>query len=174
MSEAAENITTEEQDAPETKATEAAPLLDKPLDPKAKAITMSRFGLAAELRNIWMVTCEMGTTVEQILEGSYWANVARLLRAGDEIIVRPDDMSWELVLHVRGSESLFAHVTKKALYDLAPSTEPVPVPSRYKVEFAGAHHKFRVLRDGEPLKDGFETADLARRYAANHQAAVER
>lgn len=171
MAEAAEKLP-EEQDAPDT-GTDAAETPETPFV-KANPITQSRFQLAAEVRNPWMVTCEKGTTVEQILDGGYWANVARMIKPGDEIIVRPDDMAWELVLHVTGSEHLFVHVVKKVLYELRSSTPPVSVPSRYKVEHAGSHHKWRVLRDGDPLKDGFETEDLARRYAKNHQAAVNR
>jgi len=150
------------------------PLLDKPLDIKAKAVNLSRFQLAESARNTWYVNVDMETTPEHCLDGSFWEHVAKMLQPGDNIIVLPDDMSWELCLHVAGQEPLFAHVVKKWLIDLVPATAPVIVPSRYKVQFAGAHHKWRVLRDDKPLKDGFATADLARRYAANHQAAVAR
>ena len=158
--------------AADTQSTDAAKP-DKPFE-KAMALTNARFALAESKMNRWLVSVESKITVEQILDGSFWANVAKSLRPGDEIIVRPDDMAWELVLHVSGQEPLFAHVIKKSYCDLAPSTPAVLVPSRYKIEHAGSHHKWRVLRDGAPLKDGFETESLARRYAANHQAAVER
>ena len=186
MSDAAEKLP-EGQDAPKIEGTDAATqaaqapepeaspkkLLDPPVG-RSKSLTNARFALAETKRNIWLVSVEQGTTVEQILDGSFWSNVARSLRPGDEIIVRPDDMSWELILHVAGQEPLFAHVVKKSYLDLTPSTPPVHVPSRYKVEHAGSHYKWRVLRDGSPLKDGFETAEIARRYAANHQKAVDR
>lgn len=149
-------------------------LLDKPLDIKAKAVNLSRFQLAESARQTWYVNVDMETTPEHCLDGSFWEHVAKMLQPGDNIHVLPDDMSWELVLHVAGQEPLFAHVVEKARYDLTPATAPTIVPSRYKVQFAGAHHKWRVLRDDKPLKDGFATADLARRYAANHQAAVAR
>ncbi len=164
------------EETPEVKEApaEKKSLLDKPLSKKGKAITAARVSLLEQARNTWLVNVDMETTAEQCLDGSYWEHIAKQLRPGDEIHVMPDDMSWELVLHVAGQEPLFAHVVKKAYYDLMPATAPVIVPSRYSVNFAGAHHKWRVLRDGKPLKDGFETADLARRYAANHQQAVER
>jgi hypothetical protein len=135
---------------------------------------MARVQLAEQARNTWYVNVDMDTTPEHCLDGSFWEHVAKIIKPGDNIHVLPDDMSWELVLHVAGQEPLFVHVVKKALYNLIPATAPVIVPSRYKIQFAGAHHKWRVLRDDSPLKDGFATADLARRYAANHQAAVER
>jgi len=170
-----DQISPELETIPEVKEAPAKkPLLDKPLDIKAKAVTVARIGLMEQARNTWLVNVDMDTTPEHCLDGSFWEHVAKMLQPGDNIHVLPDDMSWELVLHVAGQEPLFAHVVKKALYDLVPATAPVIVPSRYKIQFAGAHHKWRVLRDDKPLKDGFATADLARRYAANHQAAVAR
>jgi len=171
-----DEISPELETIPEAKEAPAEknPLLDKPLDIKAKAVNLSRFQLAEAARQVWYVNVDMETTPEHCLDGSFWEHVAKMLQPGDEIIVLPDDMSWELVLHVAGQEPLFAHVVEKSRVDLTPATAPVIVPSRYKVQFAGAHHKWRVLRDDKPLKDGFATADLARRYAANHQAAVAR
>lgn len=170
-----QEISPELETIPEVKEAPAKKqLLDKPLDIRAKAVTVARIGLMEQARNTWLVNVDMDTTPEHCLDGSFWEHVAKMLQPGDNIHVLPDDMSWELVLHVAGQEPLFAHVVKKALYSLVPATAPVIVPSRYKIQFAGAHHKWRVLRDDKPLKDGFATADLARRYAANHQAAVAR
>ncbi len=164
----------EVKDAPATDTVKKNPLLDKPLEKKAKSITAARFGLLEQARNSWLVNVDMDTTPEQCLDGSFWEHVAKLIQPGDNIHVLPDDMSWELVLHVAGQEPLFVHVVQKSFFKLVPATAPTIVPSRYTVQFAGAHHKWRVLRDGNPLKENFATADLARRYAANHQAAVER
>ena len=141
---------------------------------KAKALTMSRFHLKADRLNTWYVESEMGTTVEQVKDETYWANISMHLRAGDEIHVMPDDMSWELVLHVAGAGNQFAHVIEKSLHNLKPATAPVKLPSIYTVEFAGSHHKWRFLRDGKMMRDGFETESLARLAAANHEAAVNR
>ena len=164
----------EVKDAPATDTVEKNPLLDKPLDIRAKAVNVARIGLLEQARNAWLVNVDMDTTPEHCLDGSFWEHVAKMMQPGDNIHVLPDDMSWELVLHVCGQEPLFLHVVQKDFYKLVPATAPVIIPSRYKVQFAGAHHKWRVLRDDKPLKDGFATADLARRYAANHQAAVAR
>jgi len=164
----------EVKDAPATDTVEKNPLLDRPLDPKAKSINVARVSLLEQARNTWLVNVDMNTTPEQCLDGSFWEHVAKLMQPGDNIHILPDDMSWEQVLHVCGQEPLFLHVVQKSFYKLVPATAPTIIPSRYKVQFAGAHHKWRVLRDDKPLKDGFATADLARRYAANHQAAVAR
>jgi hypothetical protein len=157
------------QDEVERRQAEA----DKPVV-KAKALTMSRLGLAAELRNIWRVTVEMGVTPKQVMDEGFWQHVGALLKPGDEIQVLPDDYSWRLDLHVIAADRLYAHVHKLAFYDLTPTTALEKVPSIYKIEFAGAHHQWRVLREGQPLKDGFASRGLASRYAANHEAAVTR
>lgn len=170
MAEAAEK----QEAAPETPVKETpAPLLDKPID-KVPAITADRFGLANEYRNVWKVTCKPETTPEQVMDQGYWANISMSLRPGDRIVVMPDDMAWELHLRVIGAGRLYAHVVKLEMYTLRSATPPEKLPSIYKIEHAGSHHKWRVLREGQPMKDGFETEALARRWAANHEAAVDR
>ncbi len=149
------------------------PLLGKTMV-RAKALTQSRFQLADEVRTVWRVTCEQGTTPEQCLHEGFWANLSRLLKPGDEIQILPDNQTWRMDVHVVGSGHNFAHVVKLSFFDLKPITPFVKLPSIYKVEFAGAHYKWRFLREGKMMQDGFDTEALARRAAANHEAAVQR
>jgi hypothetical protein len=142
--------------------------------PKAPALTMPRFGLAEEHRNIWRVTVPIGTIPEQVMDEAFWSNVSRLLQPGDEIQVLPDNYAWRRDLFVTASGTNWAQVQVLDHYDLSQAEARAGIPSRYKAEFAGAHHKWRVLRDGEPLKDGFASEKLARQWAANHEAAVNR
>ena len=141
---------------------------------KAPALTMSRFGQKVELCNEWKITTPMGVSVEQVMDESYWANVSMHLKTGDIIEVMPDNGAWELSLRVLGSGPMYSHVIKRWFINLEPATPKVKLPSRYKIEHAGAHHKWRFLRDGEMMKDGFETEALAQRAAANHESAVNR
>lgn len=131
-------------------------------------------GLEVEKSNRWRVDAPMGTTPEDCMDESFWQHVAMKLRVGDEIVVMPDNMAWKLILHVVGAGRLYAHVAKQELYELAPLEQAIKLPSIYEVKFQGTHHKWAVIRSGEPLKDGFETEGLARRYAQNHEAAVQR
>lgn len=157
-------------DPEDTQDTEEAPEFEK-----AIPITQARFGLADESSNRWRVDVPMGVTPEQLLKDeSYWRHVSQFLRPGDEITCMPDNMAWKLVLHVCGAGRLWAHVSQQALYSLEALGSKVPLPSIYDVKFQGSHHKWSVLREGKPLKDGFETETLARRYAQNHEAAVQR
>ena len=151
---------------------------DEPVEEKApdslKPVSRARWGLLVEHSNTFRVNCKVDTKPEHCLDPSYWEHISLSLSRGDEIHVMPDDMSWELVLHVQDTGHNWAHVIKKAFYELAPSVGLEQLPGIYKVEWAGSTEKFRVLREGEKLKAGFATEALARRYAANHEAAVRR
>jgi len=160
MSEAAAQLEQPEQDAEQSRT--------------AKPIAESRLGLEVEKSNRWRVDVPMGTTVEDCMGETFWQHVAMKLRPGDEIVCMPDNMAWKLVLHVVGAGRLYAHVVQQELYELAPLEAAIKLPSIYEVKYTGTHHKWAVVRGGKPLKDGFETENLARRYAANHENAVDR
>lgn len=157
-------------DAPEAKK----PLLDKPIDKKTPAITMARFGLAEQVRNIWHATVPVEVTPEQVMDEAYWCNVSMHFKPGDEIIVFPDNMAWRRVLHVIGAGKLWAHVATMSHHDFSKIEAPVKLPSIYKIEYAGTHHQWRVLRKGKELRDGFQTEALANRWAGNHEMSVNR
>jgi hypothetical protein len=150
------------------------PIVDEAPPAKTAALTMPRFGLAEESRNIWYATVEHGTLPAQVLDEAFWSHVARLLQPGDEIIVMADNFAWRKDVQVLACGSIWAQVAELQHYDLTPAKPHEAIPSKYKVEFAGAHHKWRVLREGEPLKDGFASEKLARQWAAQHEAAVNR
>lgn len=141
---------------------------------KAKPITMGRMKLEVEARNPWLFTVPTEVTPEQCMDEGFWQHVSMRLRAGDQMIVVPDNGAWELVLGVIGAGRNYAHVVKKVLYDLKPLEQQIKIPSIYKVDYHGLHHKWRVLREGQMLRDGFETEQQARQHAANHEAAVLR
>ena len=165
----AEQATAEvEQDA----QPEAAETPEKKVE--VPAVPVARFGLEPEFNTIWRVNVTIDTTPKDTLKEGFWRHIARNLRVGDTIRVVPDNWAWEQILHVAGQGKVWAHVVEKELYDLRTTKHEIHVPAIYKVEFAGSHHKWRVLREGVMLRDGFETEALARRYAANHETAVER
>lgn len=160
--------------AKKKKTVEEQPVEETAEIEKAPPLTVPRFGLAEESRNIWRCTVPMGTLPIQVMDETFWANVAMHFQPGDEIHVLPDDYGWRRDLHVVANGTNWAQVVLLHHHDLTPSKAPEVVPSKYKIEFAGAHHKWRVIREGEPLKDGFASKDLAAKWAANHEAAVNR
>ena len=142
---------------------------------KAKPLVNGRMELADQVRTLYCVTVEMGTTVEQIMHEDYWANVGIGLRPGDILEVMPDNMAWELGLRVVGAGNLWAHVVKRYYHKLDTGMKRVKIPSLYSVEFGCTHYKWRVLREGQgELMSGFETEGKARRWAAEHEKALSR
>lgn len=168
----AKSATAEVEESQAVEADDAeAPETDKP---KPASVTLARFGLEAEFNTVWRVNVSMDVKPEDCLDEMFWAHLSNHLRPCDTIRVIPDNMSWELLLHVAGKGRGWAHVIEKERYDLRTTKVEIQLPPIYKVEFAGSHHKWRVLREGNMLRDGFETEGLARRYAANHESAVDR
>jgi hypothetical protein len=147
---------------------------EQPEGSTAKPINEGRIGLEVEKSNRWRADVPMGVTPEDCLDESFWRHVAIRFRPGDEIVCMPDNMAWKLVLHVVGAGRLYAHVVKESLFEMAPLEQAIVLPSIYEIKFLGSHHKWGVIRESKPLKDGFETEALARRYAQNHEAAVLR
>lgn len=150
-------------------AVEAAPEATK-----AEPVTLSRWGLEVEHNTLHRVNVKPEVTPEQCMDEGFWTHISMRFAPGDTIIVRPEHNEWELVLHVINAGTGFAHVLQKHYYNLAPVTELQPVPSLYKIEFAGNVHKWRFLREGKMMRDGFATRELAARAAHNHQMAVDR
>lgn len=135
---------------------------------------MARIGLRVEKRNSWDVDVPVGTMPEQVFDEEIWSHLTVKLRAGDEIHVMPDDSAWEMVLHVQGVGRHYAHVVQKVFYKLGAVERGAALPSIYKIEYAGSTYLWRVIRGDRLLRDGFSSESLARRYAANHEAAVDR
>lgn len=158
--------------APETAADPVALEVVEP--EKATPVSVARFGLQVEHNHVWRVNVPYTVTPEQVMDEGFWCHVSMHLNPGDEIHVFPDNMKWELVLHVVGSGNQYAHVMKKELYEYAPREDALKIPSKYTVDFQGTTHKWRAIREGKVLKSGFETEGLARRYVQNHEAAVNR
>lgn len=141
---------------------------------KAEPITMHRMQAEVEVNTHWRMTVKEGTTPEQCMDEAYWCHVSGRLIPGDTLIVRPDDSSWELILNVVNAGPQFAHVHKKSFCDLVPAEPRAPLASIYKVEHAGPIHKWRFLREGKMMRDGYATEALAQRAAQQHEMAVNR
>lgn len=179
MSKAAQ--ATKDPDAPEATKETKAPDVPEITDEqpvlelvRATPVVMSRMGLEVEHNTTHRINVTEKTTPEQCMDESFYAHVSMRLSIGDTIIVRPDTMEWELVLHVKECGREYAHVIKKALYDLSADRVVRAAASRYSVDFAGTTHKHRALLDGKVLKAGFATKSLAIKACENHQLAVDR
>lgn len=157
---------------PEVEVEPEAPVLE--IVEKAEPITMHRMQAEVEVNTPWRMTVKQGITPEQCMDEAFWCHVTGRLIPNDTLIVQPDDSSWRLVLNVVNCGPNFAQVEKLEFYDLVPSEPRKATASIYKVEFAGPIHKWRFLREGKLMRDGFATEALAQRAASQHQMAVNR
>lgn len=132
-----------------------------------------RMGLAESKRHDWVVDAEFGTTVEQLLEPSYWSHVAVRMVPGDHVEVRAEDFSWVAYLVVHYAERTYAKVVIDRVVKIADSTEIPVVSIKHKVEWKGPHHKFAVIRisDAQMLHSGCKTRGEADDWLRNHEKA---
>lgn len=160
------------KDVPAPEAVEERPELT--VVEKAEPITMHRMAAEVEVNTVWRMTVKSEVTPEQCMDEAFWCHVSMRMIPGDTLIVKPDDSTWKLVLNVINCGPQFAHVEKESFIELAAPGSRAALPSIYTVEHAGPIHKWRFLRDGKNMRDGFATEALARRAAQQHEMAVNR
>jgi len=141
---------------------------------KAEAITMNRMQAEVEVNTHWRMTVKPGITPDQCMDEAFWCHVSGRLIAGDTLNVRPDDSAWQLTLNVISCGPQYAHVQKIGFHELVPAEPREALPSIYKIEYAGPVHKWRFMREGKMMRDGFASEALANRAAQQHQMAVNR
>lgn len=175
------NAKKKEVSAPEPEVTsenstenEEKPEVELEVVAKAEPVTMHRMQLEDEVNTRFRITVKQGITPDQCMDEAFWCHLTTRLIPGDTLIVRPDDSSWQLMLNVVNVGPQFAHVHKIGFHELCPSEPRAPLPSIYSVEHAGPIHKWRFLREGKMMRDGFATEALARRAAQQHEMAVNR
>jgi hypothetical protein len=118
---------------------------------------------------------------DETLKAVYWSHVARNMKAGDKIEALWEDNSLYaeyLVLSIQegGVGAKVANLSKTALVSFDDGVF-VESGDKYKIEFGGNFHKFRIIRvsDGEVIgKDRkFNTELEARNYLHEHRKAMQ-
>lgn len=136
-------------------------------------INPMRVKLAEVDRQDWVATAEMGTTLEQIVEPSYWAHLASRLKPYDHIEVRVDDGIWLAQLLVKEAGRNWAAVLMLQSYKLETADVAQTRSSKYKIDWKGPHLKFCVIRleDGERLQEQMSKRD-AQVWLENYERTV--
>lgn len=137
---------------------------------RVASIIPSRFKVAEYQRTVYVVNPEIGTTVNDMLRPEYWAHVGHQMKPYDRIEVRAEDGSYFAELLVRNAERGWANVTVLSRIELDAKAEPAPVSIDFKVEHAGPHHKWRVMRlsDTTVVKHGFENKTEANQWLGQY------
>lgn len=131
-------------------------------------------------RRIYAVTPEHGTTIEQMLDPAYWANVGYKFKPGDRIEVISEDSTWFAELLVIASARLWAKVSTLRFVELAEtvadgagismSVASAPAFDDYVIKWGTGSTKFRVIRkqDKEVIREGFATKRDAEAWLLDH------
>jgi hypothetical protein len=132
------------------------------------SLRTSRFQEASYKINIFAAEIDAGTSVEDIMQPEYWANIASRLRphGGDEIIAVCDDLSFRAHLFVVSAGRTWAKVCligEPLILHAKESPEIQVADGEFAVKWAGPHDKWRVIRtvDKEVITKGHATRDAA-------------
>lgn len=139
-------------------------------------LTQDRFKPAEDQRNVWVVRPESGVALESIVgDESYFAHIAKVLRPSDRIEVIPDDGSYFAILYVVNAMPVAAKTVVLQKIDLQSMVPAEELPEGYDVQWAGPHHKFRVLRkrDNVVLKKELPSQSAARAWLLEYQATMK-
>lgn len=142
----------------ETQAPAAAPVRVVP----ALAPKLFTLDTAGQVVSVWVAAPPAGVTLEDVLKPEYWAHVARVLRPLAKICIFPEDGSWEAELRVRDAGDRWANVSLIRHQPWGAKSD-IAADGRFRIEWAGPHHKYRILRlaDQTVMESGFTTKEAA-------------
>lgn len=112
----------------------------------------------------WFAEVEEGTPYEALFDPIYWDVHGYKLAIGDFIHVEPDEGHYTAQLRVSSSGAGGVKVQEFYRKEWTSVESPSALSDRYRVRFAGPHHRWRVER----IADGHvEQAGFANESAAN-------
>lgn len=159
--------------------TATAIVATEPEKPKALKLPERRFQLAQSVRNIWHATVDPAWPRDVIFQPTFWGHLRSSGRPapGDEIIVRPDDMSWRAWLEVTdvGPQSatvVLIHMSERADKALEQKAGAV---ENFEAKWRGPFHKWSVVRTSTnaPEQTGFDSRETALRWIVDNQRTLQ-
>lgn len=130
----------------------------------------SRFRESAFVNTDWTVTVEAGTSLEDVLNSAFFANVAARMNPYDHVRVRVDTGEWYAELMVLDCGRNWAKTMKLCEHRLVREEPEQEIDSQFYVKSLGPHKKFAVIRksDNETIRDGFSNKHEANVWLASH------
>jgi hypothetical protein len=131
----------------------------------------TRWDLKEQRNPGYWICVPVGTTVEQLFEPQFWANVARHLRPSSTIEVHWDDASQFAELYVLDAGRNWASVDVLRHKKELKRPELKHLADEYDVGFNGPVERFRIVRrsDRAVIKSGFATEGEARQFLAEYK-----
>jgi hypothetical protein len=116
-----------------------------------------------------------GTTIEDILEPSYWVNHAARLKPGSIIEIMSEDYTLDCELRVLETGPTYAKVRllRQFIEPAAVKKAVAPeVADEVKHEYANKIDRWRVVHRGEVIKAGFGTEAEAMKAAEEYRSKL--
>lgn len=130
---------------------------------------------AETVHQAWAVTAPYGTPRKATLQPIFWAHVARKLRPLARVSVLSEDGSWFQELLCLVADGFDIRMAELNYWQLEDTSDVSDRSDVMRVEWAGPHHQFRVVRnaDGVVLEKNFRSrSEAARWIAANVRVAA--
>jgi len=121
---------------------------------------------AAYERNVWQVKPAIKATIKDLLEPSYWAHVAKRMKAGDRIEAIPDDRHYYAEFFVLAASTNWVKLVLMREVELVKDNETTATEG-FVVEFAG-NHRWRVRQGDEILTKGHDDKPAATKWLTEH------
>lgn len=151
------------------------------LVPRKPALPEARMLGADFARQAWSVDLPEGITLEQAMDPTYWAHVARKLRPGARLEVLSEDGKVDADLRVTAVRGMnvYTRVLRHGYVDeTKPGSEPAKVETKPgddlpRVAWGGPNHKWRVLGiDGQVVAHGYATEEAAAEKLRDYRAEL--
>jgi len=140
---------------------------------KVAPLAADRWQLGEFLNARHAVCLPAATPFDNVLRPEFWANIVRL-KPDDIIEVRTEDRKFyaELIVLARGRNWATVAVIREPI-ELKAAALPPSQTSAYKVEYAGSHAQWRVVRnsDNAVVRDKIPTEDAAVLWVKNTERA---
>jgi hypothetical protein len=150
------------------------------------ALTPSKLEQAEFSRVLFSVTPELGTTIKEVLDPTYWRHVAGKLRPRCRIEVLAEDLSYYAELLVLSCDKTWANVALLSHVVLIAEEakksdkkegedDPFSTELHYVDYVQGASKGRVILKEGNKVvKDGFNSKKLAAEWMRAHEAEMKK
>lgn len=141
-------------------------------------ISRDRFGEQQHMQACYFARVPTGVKPEQMEDPAFFALVAPLCRPSGLMFVESDDGMWLAQVYIISVGPNFVNARVLQVWDMTTYKAPATAaePTGYKVEWAGRHHGWRVVRESDKavvFKEGKQQAE-AQNWLNDHLKAVAR
>lgn len=147
---------------------------EKPTAPRKMPAAPIRMQLAEQMRNIYRLIVPNEAQLKDVLEPGFYVHLAKKLRPGDRIEIKPDDGSYFAEVEVQDVGGGYAKVALLREVKLETVTRSAAsILPGHSTEWGGEHIKWRVIRESDRrvLKDQLPTQTDALNWLSNHAKA---